>query len=741
MENKMTQLRFYDPHKKFGEFSNLATVPVTLEGVTYPTVQHAVYMRLLGSYGDRLAVITNPYDLRKNYELQLQLKFNDTVSDAIFSAYSARLKKDPVKLAKTDRNIVYKPSRLLDSKIKYILGVDQYLYGYNMIGKTIEEIYHGVNFNDPSIRNAIYLADLAANRLTDLLKEGSNLRDFQGILPSQVLEILGYSIEELLTDAVQINLVHKQFLDGTLKQFAFVKNEIFYPRSLAFFLLKSYSPFLNFYIHNNIQDVLLFDFGKQILSSEYDVPSNIAFEVLRKQVFQLDDDTLQSHKNRLLELYAHNKLPITKNAFLVASNLIKNRLTDEQIHTYLNFIPMNFVQKGALELDDSGKHPLDPFYVVPAFEYKGFTFFTIIHCIYFIMIDSLLNNQKKTYSLLLKKPNKKVKSSLDFVPPESFVFDEMYNKIFMNEMVSVLKRSLDYKFETNPTLTQMLLQSEKDGISGFIYTDPYDPVLGYDENLSAIDGNFMNQTGKHLLELRAKISVDVKLEYNYFYELCGDNLFLHSWLKKQLLDLRTCLFYFRDIYNKDGLDAAKLKLFFSKIYTPYHTIYRYENTTSAIIDGFVRHFFKDISLTDEDLIYIMSHFQSVYTSSLKNFDNDRDSLVKHIRSSTAVTEKPNPEVILKKLYSTLQYLPNKYSRETLSNLVSLYMISPSRIEIPEKTFFSVGDNSHVYMYMISEVFYLFKQMSTLSHNTIGSLSFCVNHIIRNISSDNYRFFF
>lgn len=736
----MTRLKFFDPSKKYGEFSNLSEVPVTLDGITYPTVQHAVYMKLLDNYGDILRNLRNPYDLRKNFELQLQAKFNNTVMNAIYSSYASRLKKDAVKLRNIDRNFVFRPVKLIDSRLKFVLGVDAFLYGYNIIGKTIEEIYHGLNFNDASIKNAIYLANIAANRLIDLLHEGSNLSGFLGLLPSQILQLLEYNIEDLLSDNIQVDIIHKQFIEGTLKHYNFIRNEILYPRSLVFFLLKYYSSFINFYIHKNILDTLMFDFSKQLLASEYDVPSNQLYDVFLSQSLKKSPEELQDYKERLLNLYAHNNLPITKDAFLIVSNLIKNRLSDSQINTYINFIPLNFIPKDAIELDGSGKHPLDPLFSIN-FSHEGFEFFNVLHCIYFIVLDSVLNNAPKAYALLLKNPKKKEPKTIDdFVNIETFSFDELYNKIFTNKIISILKKAMDEKFYSNPSIVQLLLQTEKNGISEFIYADPLDPIIGFDESLEDVEGNLMNQTGKYLLQIRSNISVDIKSEYDYFYTICGDEYFLHAWLKKQLMDLRICLYHFLKIY-KDEVDLKNLKVFFAKIYTPFHTIYRFENIKNSEMNGFIKHFFQNLALSDECLQYIIDHFIAMYQSSLKNFDNSAKSLAKHLQTHKNEKILVNPEVIVKKLYSTLQYLPNKYSEETLSNLTSIYLISPTRITIPEKTFLTLSPNNYVYMYMISSISYLFEQMTKVSHNTIGNLSFCVNHIVNHISNDNYIFFF
>jgi hypothetical protein len=400
--------------------------------------------------------------------------------------------------------------------------------------------------------------------------EGSNLSSFLGQSPQKVLEMLEYNINELLSDTTQIYIIYKQFIEETLKNIDFIKKELSYPNSLSFFILKAYAPFLNFYIHEHIQDILIFDFTRQYLKEDYDVPSNLAFEVYNQELEKIAPEKLQQLKDRLLTLYARNKLPITQKTLTIVSNLLGNRLSDATVVQYLNFIPLNYILPDTIEINDP-INPLDPCYITE-FECEGFVFYSTIHCIYFCIFNSLIE-KKDSYRLLLKNPVKKIQSYDDFISPEVFNFDEIYSKIYNNKLINILKSALDYKFQQNMNLYQLLLETEKNGVTEYIYMDPYDPILGYNEKLAGLEGNFMNQTGKYILQLRTILSQETKAEYGFFYDLCGDNLFLHTWLKRQLVYIRVCLIHFKRIYKT--IDMKNVKVFFAKIFRPYHTIYRF----------------------------------------------------------------------------------------------------------------------------------------------------------------------
>ena len=688
--------------------------------------------------------------------LLMSLKYMEDMAKSVRLAYHARLEKQSVEIDSRQRYVFYKPNLISDTKGKYILGMDPFHYGWNVIGKTVEEIYHGNIYHDEDLRVPVYITYVAATELVQLVHGGNNLYSFGGKLPSDILkEMRGEEkTNELLSEHMNIDAVFEQYKNRTLPHYHYIINEITYPGSLVYLILKKEAPFVNFYIQNNIKQILLQTSLRDFMTTELDVTPSKTYEVIRTQVTKISKSKLDDYYEKVLHLYSTNRLPIEQNALDKIKYLESQRLTDEQVSRAINFIPKNSIptfptadiDNYVLSITDNYDDALSPVFVFE-FMLDGFKFFTILHAIYYQMFSNLVSREE-AYNLILKKPgvHKKVE---DFKPVLRNNYDEIYQQLVNNNMVTTLHKALQNKFYSNPFLTQLLLQTEKEGYTSFLCKDPYDPVLGYVPSLAALEGNYMNQTGKLMLALRSEINIDIKSEYDFFWELVGTNTFLHAWLKKRLLELRTSLKWFLlmvPLKGDDKSDMKTIQTFFSRFYTPWSTIYRFEETKPKKPSGrFITSFMSVLHLPANVLKVVNDHFVIMFRSLLQS-SGSVDDLIRDIEEHQETTKQiplEDMSKILKKTLSILQHIPHKYTRPTLSAYASLIIGTDIPVSIPETTFFymSSDNKTPIYNYMRPCLLPVFNSITRLSHDNIGDLGFITIHIFENITKERFKFFF
>lgn len=738
-------LTFFDPREEpYGAFSNIAQVPVEVSGKTYPTVQHAIYMVALGSFPDRdeLLSIQSAFDLRTNFESMRTKKYLCDLTDAVEAAYSARLQQQSVQIPSHKKYIFYPTQSILsDRPSKYLLGVDDYRYGFNLVGKTLQKMYHGKpETADMSFRTVIYMAFMAARELMRLVRAGDNLSAYGGLLPSEVLERLGMPIEALLHKKSDIDFAFQQYSDGTLPHLSFVRMEMDYPRSLAYFIRKRYAPYMNYYIEECIHNRLLEATLKIFVSKEYNVSPSMVSEVVRSQIGTLSVEERGVLKQRLMALYSSKRLSMEEAVLEEIQDLASHRLTEEQVRQSVNFIPFNLLPDFPnMEKDhhvlDVCQGLLNPSTEIQ-FSLEGMTFYTVLHAIYFCLLRTILPKQE-AYELLLVHAKKKPTGLGDFLPTESTNFDEIYNKVSLNQMMGTARSAIADKFQRYPQLMRLLWKTEQDGITAFRYNDPYDAVFGFVPQREHVEGNLMNQTGKMILQVRSDLQPQLKQEHAFFYSLLGDNLFLEVWLKGKLIDWRRSLLWFKKMVRH--LDEKGLRLFFSKFYTPFHTLYRHEKPTGAKAGAFFVDFFQGVGLSAECIDYVYAHFLAMYASILGSSDGSTEILQKTIQQSESPTITPDPHMVLTKSLALLQYIPHRYDKKTLGYFLSLILGLDTMVTVPDKTYFLSGEST-VYVYSVTGLPLRLKDLS-LKPQVKGDMSFVVSHVVQNIRPERYQFFF
>lgn len=745
-------LHFFDPNGEYGAFSNLAEVPCEVRGQKFPNVQKAVYSFVLGNYPmkDKLLLIRNYYDLYQNYKYSKAQKYLYDLYIGTERAYTARITTDPVTISTSQRFISYRPDHLLDQRGKFVLGQDPYKYGYNMVGHVLQKMYHPKYFEDKNYKTAVFMAYRACGLIFPRLKSGQDILQFRGWLPVQILQKLDKSFEDEQVHPSEIEKIYNQFKNDALTHQYYVQQEMLYPSSLVFFIVKREAPYINFYIHNAIQDILLYHASAYVLTKDYEVSSKFVPNIFLTQNGKLSSEKSYEFKDRLLTLYASNRLPLKPSVLESIKNLINNRVSDAFVEEAIKFMPLNVVpdfpgkdpETYTLVLTDNPYQPLSPTSECK-FVMDGYTFYTVLHAIYYHLFSTMIPNDK-AYSLLLINKKKKDIEIGDFLPVLTTNFDAIYEQLVVNVTVDILREALIYKFRENPLLQQLLLKTDKEGYTGFQYDDPSDPIIGYDPKLETLYKNSMNWTGRIILEIRSLLNPELKDEYYFFWERVQDDIYLHAWLKKQMMDLRLSLSWFKKI---TPLTMKSIRLFFAKLYHPYHVIYRHIKSGSDEFfdepEPYFVSFFEDLEMGDDVLKYVYEHFSAMFIGALQNNEDSLKKLHTKIQEekTTRTLTTGDGKIILEKILLLLNYFPKKYHKNTLSLILTIIQGSDTLVKVPEKTFVMFYDDYPTYIYMSTQFLPILKAIPGFTYTHIGDVGYVATYLLNHLTFSRFQFFF
>lgn len=200
-------IKIFNPrHKPYGILSNNAYYPIDIKGKKYRSVTHYIYSELLceGTYQNLVRNQKNALSAVKTYQsVKLDCKKMET-KNALYTVYKYKVNNDSLfkeALLKTKKkNLIYQSSNKL-------LGMDSGK-GFNLIGKTLEEIRHELlieKMNEQRVvdekqtNENIYKIFMVVDALDNLMRINENdLKEFENM-----------TYHDILTEG---NLLEKQYL-------------------------------------------------------------------------------------------------------------------------------------------------------------------------------------------------------------------------------------------------------------------------------------------------------------------------------------------------------------------------------------------------------------------------------------------------------------------------------------------------------------------------------------------------
>jgi len=142
-------------------------------------------------------------------------------------------------------NFIYTPSsNIIESKYLYYHGTDRYIYGWNLVGKTIESIYYTENNIDPiKIYTLYYLGDVLEHQYINI---GQDITHLEGFTIDQILNILELKNEiQREMNKEELDRINNKFISKTLSLQNEIEKELLYPNSFISLIRMKYASFLN----------------------------------------------------------------------------------------------------------------------------------------------------------------------------------------------------------------------------------------------------------------------------------------------------------------------------------------------------------------------------------------------------------------------------------------------------------------------------------------------------------------
>lgn len=455
------------------------------------------------------------YHIKRAYELAAEKDIQNLWFQSLENAYQVFFKKYP-QYAKISAHykFFYCPSKnIVEGKYRYILGADPHLYGWNLVGKVLEKHFYGwkPKFN----KYWIYHVHHAIDNLYSLLMKGEDISIYNGLSPIEILKKMDH-LDEIMTNSDSIDRVYQKFNSREVEHYELYIDEFNYPKNLAMFVQRQYAPFVN-----HIYDKMI----KTRLVTKI-------FSLLEKQTQK--QMAFIPHKpewgDKLLELYAANKLPLSENSLQEIKSIIGQMWTDKKVVTALSSLPnsswacTNTIvtqPETKLLILSENNEPISPHFNCELL-FQDYKFPSVLHLTYYLMFVGLGVNHKDAYPMIYKSGQ----GFIDFTKCDvDFQIDYYLLRRGKEQVIKWIRKKCE-----DPSYKKSLILTHS--FSKLQYNATHDLFLGTSEKTNFL-GDYLVMFRNHLQQkqpgmfksyiLLSQISTDPKvLEMleRYYLHLC-----------------------------------------------------------------------------------------------------------------------------------------------------------------------------------------------------------------------------
>lgn len=442
------------------------------------------------------------YHIKRSYELAAERDLQNLWAQSLEKAYQTFFDKHP-QYAKISAHykFFYCPSKnLLEGKYRYTLGADPHLYGWNLVGKVLEKHFYGwkPKFN----KYWVYQVYHALNYLYAFLIKGEDISIYNGLTPVDILKKME-RLDEIMSNLDSIDSIYRKFHNRELEHYDLYINEFNYPKNLAMFVQRQYAPFVNHIYDNSIKTRLI----SKILS--------LLEKQTQKQMSYITPKAEWGDK--LLELYAAHKLPLSQNSLLEIKSMIGQMWSDKKVVTTLSSLPnsswacTNIIQAQEetrfLVLSENNE-PISPLFP-SELVYKDNKFTSVLHLTYFLMFVGLGVNSKDAYDKIYQVGQ----GFIDFSKCDvDFQIDYCLLRRGKEHIVKWIRKKCE-----DPNYKKSLILTN--GFPKLQYNSTHDLFLGVTEKTNFL-GDYLVMFRNHLQQkqpgmfksyiLLSKISQDIK---------------------------------------------------------------------------------------------------------------------------------------------------------------------------------------------------------------------------------------
>jgi len=459
-------------------------------------------MLLDSSLGRDFEKLNSHYHIKRSYELVAERDLQNLWFQSLEKAYQTFFVKHP-QYAKISAHykFFYCPSKnVLEGKYRYILGADPHLYGWNLVGKVLEKHFYGwkPKFN----KYWVYYVHHALNYLYSYLLKGEDISIYNGLTPVEILKKMDH-LDEIMMNSDSIDYIYQKFNSKQIEHYELYIDEFNYPKNLAMFVQRQYAPFVNHIYDKTIKT--------QLVSKIF----SLLEKQTQKQMGYISPKPEWGDK--LLELYAAQKVPLSENSLQEIKSLIGQMWSDKRVVTALSSLPNSSwaCTNTILSQDETrllilseNNEPISPLFPCEL-TFDDFKFSSVLSLTYYLMFVGLGLNIKDAYDKIYQPG----KGFIDFTKCDvDFQVDYCLLRRGKEHIVKWIRKKCE-----DPNYKKSLILTN--GFPKLQYNTTHDLFLGTGEKTNFL-GDYLVMFRNHLQQkqpgmfktciLLSKISQDIK---------------------------------------------------------------------------------------------------------------------------------------------------------------------------------------------------------------------------------------
>jgi hypothetical protein len=517
-------------------------------------------------------------ELKNQFDVHSEMRMLELWTSSLTEAYRVLLEQKPLYARPDGRyRVFFCPSKKwVIGKYHYVVGCDPFLYGWNLVGRVIEDAWYG--WNPEYHPFFVYACHHASVFLFSQMEAGFSITSHVGKTP---MEILRYMKDTLsFSTPSKIEDIMSQWTDGTLPHADLIRLEFRYPRNLALFIFRRGASAFHHHQDHRFANSLL---TSSLRILEQRAHKNLDSSILLKTTTSTTamEDKKKEWIRRLENLLMANKLPLPSHQSESLKNTRQQRWTPKDIQQHEALRPngswastnetmgMLCDPKKAMLILSEDNDAMSPLFPHDNLRYRDKVFPTVYHLAVTLMMHKLEVPWEEAYDKIYKK-------ELGFVDFSKCTLDDEMDALWKKRMRVLLFSWMKTKMQQRPLWMRHLLLS-KDVDSLYENTD-----------LHSVE--FIRiQMSKYvsLCHRRMQIHDKDRLEcWKYLQTLGGVDPVLHERLERFLVHFLHTLLVARTDLGVDTQDLRMVKKLFRIVYPSLYVIassYKEATTNTAIM--------------------------------------------------------------------------------------------------------------------------------------------------------------
>jgi hypothetical protein len=442
------------------------------------------YSMVLGPRtGITLTTTTTFRELKNIFDVKSEARMLEWWSSSLAEAYKILLQQKP-QYARPDGRyrVFFCPSeKFLSGKYRYVIGSDPFLYGWNLVGRTIEDLWYG--WNPEYAPQFVYVCYHVALFLFSQMKDGISITLHVGKTPMEIYHYMHTGTDIPFPTPCKIQYLMKKWTEGTLENSDLIHLEFRYPRNLALFILRRNAS--TFYTHQNTRFINnLFSSCLRVLEKRDSKILNLDFDLEKKQEWA----------RRLEDLLLADKLPLPLHQNELLKNSRRQQWTPEIARRHEALHPngswtwtnhsMGVLSdpKNAMLILSEDNDGMSPMFYHGDLRYCEKTFPTVYHLAIVLVMQKLELPFKDAYDKIYKK--------------DAGLIDGLWKK----RMRLLLFHWMKTKMQQRPLwMRHLILTKDIDGL--FFYDDAIDFIQTQMRQFVSVCYRRMQLHDKNRLEL------------------------------------------------------------------------------------------------------------------------------------------------------------------------------------------------------------------------------------------------